>query len=213
MNTTNKFPHTVKGYLELPLNEREKRVWFWPFKWYQKPYALGLGEWDKLDEYTKKNYPVQYFLREEVYMWSYRLDRRLRDIKYAIKHRIINPRKEMRAKTFPPRYQDLDTIIVDFCLECIVEYVDREKCFDTILWDRDEEHIQRARVIKEIYAYAKTGRKALQDKIDKKWEYIPSGGNHSLKVYEPIELLEQEMTDLDTKYSTWVVSNRAYLWT
>jgi hypothetical protein len=213
---------TVEAYLALPLEQRERRVWFWPFKWYTEPYALEWGEdgifglfseWDKFRAYTKKKYPVQSFIRNEIHIMFLVFRRRWLDVKYWVKNRIINPRKEMRAVVFPSRYQDLDSIIITFCLECVVEYVDREKCFDTIVWDNDEEHIQRARVIKEIYAYAKTGRKALQDKIDKEWEYIPSGGKHSLKVYEPIELLEQEMADLDTKYCTWVVSNRSYLWT
>ncbi len=211
--STSKLPHTVKQYLELPLNEREKRVWFWPFKWYQEPYALELDQWDKFNKYTKKNYPVQHFLREEASMWLYILDHRLRDVKYTIKNYIINPRKELRAKTFPPRYQDLDAIIVAFCLECIVEYVDREKCFENIVWDSDEEHIQRARMIKEVYAYAKTGRKALLQEIEDTWTKFEYSKAKGITQYDAINIKEQEIADLDTKYCTWVVSNRDGLWT
>ena len=67
--------HTVEVYLTLPLEQRERRVWFWPFKWYIEPYALECGEdgifgffseWDKFKTYTKKKYPVQSFIRNEI---------------------------------------------------------------------------------------------------------------------------------------------------
>ena len=69
--------HTVEAYLALPLEQKERRVWFWPFKWYIEPCALECGEdgifeflseWDKFETYTKKRYPVQSFIRNEIHI-------------------------------------------------------------------------------------------------------------------------------------------------
>jgi len=218
----NREVHTVEAYLALPLEQKERRVWFWPFKWYIEPYALECGEdgifgffseWDKFKAYTKKKYPVQSFIRNEIHIEFLRFQRRWRDVKYWVKYRIWRPRHEMMKNVFLPDYRDLDSLIVSFCLECVVEYVDREKCFETIVWDSDEEHIQRARMIKEVYAYAKTGRKALLQEIEDMWTKFEYDKAKGLTQYDAIHIKEQEITDLDTKYCTWVVSNRDGLWT
>ena len=213
--------HTLEGYLALPLNQKERRVWFWPFKWYIEPYALERGKdtfgflsgWYKFEAYTKKKYPVQSFIRNKIHIGFLVLQRRWLDVKCWVKNRIRNPRKEMIKNVFPPDYRDLDSLIVSFCLECVVEYVDRERCFDNIVWDGDEEHIQRARMIKEIYAYAKTGRKALLKEVEDTWTDFEYDKAKGITQYDSIYIKEQELTDIDTKYCTWVVSNRDGLWT
>lgn len=204
--------HTLAAFLNLPESEREQSVWFWPTKWYKEPYALQLGEWDKFHKYVKSDYPVQCFIRNDLSVQWARLSRNFKEAMLAIEYRLIHPRKELIDSVFPPERHDLDKIIVNFCLECVVHYVDNEKCFHYLVWDRDAEHIEHAKMIRMIYDYAKIGRPARLKELDVMWENVPLS-NPKISDYNDITLKEKEIEDLDTEYCTWVIKNRSQLWT
>jgi len=203
---------TLSEYLALDVSKRERKVWYWPTKWYDEPYALEMGEWDKFHAYIQKMYPVQSFIRNDLDIHFIRLKRKLRELKSWIKYRVNHPRKEIIKNVFIPEYQDLDSIIVKFCLACIVEYVEKEKCFERIVWDSDEDRAIDAHMIKEIYTYAKFERPLLLKEIEMLWKSLPDKVS-DMKEYDPINLKEQEVKDLDTKWCTWVVTHRDRLWT
>ena len=210
--TENMLVSTVAQFLALPASLRAHRVWYWPTKWYDEPYALEMGEWDKFRAYTQKEYPVQSFIRNDVDIHFMRLNRKLRELKSWIKYRINHPRKQIIKSVFIPEYQDLDSIIVKFCLECIVEYVEKEKCFEHIVWDSDDNRATDANTIKEIYTYAKCTRPLLLQEIQMLWKSLPDKVS-DMKEYDPINLKEKEVEDLDTKWCAWVVTHRDRLWT
>ena len=210
--TENMLVSTVAQFLALPASLRAHRVWYWPTKWYDEPYALEMGEWDKFRAYTQKEYPVQSFIRNDVDIHFMRLNRKLRVLKSWIKYRINHPRKQIIKSVFIPEYQDLDSIIVKFCLECIVEYVEKEKCFEHIVWDSDDNRATDANTIKEIYTYAKCTRPLLLQEIQMLWKSLPDKVS-DMKEYDPINLKEKEVEDLDTKWCAWVVTHRDRLWT
>ena len=203
---------TVAQFLALPASLREHRVWYWPTKWYDEPYALEMGEWDIFRAYTQKEYPVQSFIRNDLDIHFLKLKRKLRELKSWIKYRINHPRKQIIKSVFIPEYQDLDSIIVKFCLACIVEYVEKEKCFEHIVWDSDEDRAIDAHMIKEIYTYAKCTRPLLLQEIQMLWKSLPDKVS-DMKEYELINLKEKELEDLDTKWCAWVVTHRDRLWT
>lgn len=204
--------YTVSEYLALDISKRERKVWYWPTKWYVEPYALELNEWDKLYAHLKMTYPIQHFIRMDCNIMFCRIQYRWRNIKRWCKYRFNHPRKHMIKAVFTRDYQDLDTIAVNFCLEAIVEYVDREKCFEHLVWDDTGERIQQAAMIKEIYEYATKGRNLLGKDINLLWTDVPLK-NTRLDDYAVIEIKEKEIEDLDTKYCNWVISNRKHLWT
>jgi hypothetical protein len=141
-----------------------------------------------------------------------RLKYKLRELKSWVKYRINHPRKEIIKNVFIPEYQDLDSIIVKFCLACIVEYVEKEKCFEHIVWGSDDDRAIDAHMIKEIYTYAKCTRPLLLQEIQMLWKNLPDKVS-DMKEYDPINLKEQEVKDLDTKWCAWVVTHRDRLWT
>ena len=235
--TENMLVSTVAQFLALPASLRAHRVWYWPTKWYDEPYALEMGEWDKFRAYIQKEYPVQSFIRNDVDIHFMRLNRKLRVLKSWIKYRINHPRKQIIKSVFIPEYQDLDSIIVKFCLECIVEYVEKEKCFEHIVWDSDdnratdantlkeihthskymvgfnnEDRATDANTIKEIYTNAKCTRPLLLQEIQMLWKSLPDKVS-DMEEYDPINIKEQQVKDLDTKWCTWVVTHRDRLWT
>ena len=229
--------HTLSEYFALDVSRRERKVWYWPTKWYIEPYALQMEEWDKFHAHIQKEYPIQYFIRDVLLLKFITLKRKLRELKSWIKYRVNHPRKQIIKSVFIPEYQDLDSIIVKFCLACIVEYVEKEKCFEHIVWDSDdnratdantikeihthskyivgfnnEDRATDAHMIKEIYTYAKCTRPLLLQEIQMLWKSLPDKVS-DMKEYDPINLKEQEVKDLDTKWCTWVVTHRDRLWT
>ena len=204
--------HTLSEYFALDVSRRERKVWYWPTKWYIEPYALQMEEWDKFHAHIQKEYPIQYFIRDVLLLKFITLKRKLRELKSWIKYRVNHPRKQIIKSVFIPEYQDLDSIIVKFCLACIVEYVEKEKCFEHIVWDSDDNRATDANTIKEIYTYAKCTRPLLLQEIQMLWKSLPDKVS-DMKEYDPINLKEQEVKDLDTKWCAWVVTHRDRLWT
>jgi tRNA nucleotidyltransferase/poly(A) polymerase len=196
-------------------------VWYWPCPLYIKPYAFRAGdntmhEWDKFDAYIKKEYPVQYFFRETVSDFFDNIRRRWATIKYDTKCYIKIPRKEMRDKVFNREYRSLDTVIVEFCLECVIEYVDREKCFEEIVFDSTDELKTFAAQLKECHEYAVKGRLEIKEEIEKAWHNIlmcrENGESNSHSQYEKITELENKLEQADTQVLEWVIKNRKQFW-
>ena len=193
--------------------KHEKRVWWWPHKWYICPLAMESKEWDKQEAYVKAKYPVQYLIRETLQNFINRIRHRLVELKYDIKGRVINPRKEIRNKVFPHRWNDLTESIVIFHLEALIEFVDREKCFETINYDSDKSHKEFANGLKECYDYAKTVRPQWQKDLTAAYNLVPDNSTSSYhEQYKDVNEIEAKMTEYDTKVCEWVIKNRSGFW-
>jgi hypothetical protein len=214
---------TFDEYKAMPLQSREQVVWYWPCPLYIKPYALRagqdelIGEWTKFDEYVKKKYPAQYFFRDTVDGFFWDIRHYFKRIKSKVRPYIKYPRKEMRDKVFTRKYFDLDSIIVKFCLQCVIEYVDRERCFDHILFDSSEDDKTFAAQLKECHTYAMKGRQEILTEIEKAWEAVPLVMNdivqNKMDKYNKVVELEAKLVEADTQVCEWVVKNRRRLWT
>lgn len=212
--------HTADEYKAMPRKSRELVVWYWPSPLYIKPYALSAGddlvrEWTKFDEYVKKEYPVQYFFRDTIVGFFWDVKHYFLTIKWEIIPYIWRERKEMRDKVFARKYRDLDSIIVEFCLQCVIEYVDREKCFENIAYDSTEELKTFAAQLKECHAYGTKGRQEILNEIEKAWEAVVVGEvvQNKMEKYAKVTDLETKLDEADTQVCEWVVKNRKQLWT
>lgn len=220
--------HRFDDWVALPLDIRERKVKWWVTGWYIEPLGLEWlsgslvreeSEWGKFYAYTKMAYPIQSFLRQEVAGWYSYQKRNYIAIENWIKDHIRNPRRKLIKATFTRQWQDLPSIVVNFHLNCIVEYVDHEKCFEVIEWNHDPVSTEKAKQIKEIYDYAKTGREALQKKLEIAYSEVTPRriSNGDMQTYEAmykhVNAIEAEIELYDTKCCEWVVNNRAILWT
>jgi len=150
-------------------------------------------------------------IKEKLEILWYRLGFKFRDIKRYIRYHISTPRKKMRDAVFPPEYFDLDHIVVQFHLQCIIEFVEREKYFENTVWDWNEESKAKGLELKEAYEYAKTGRAKLQEDINGAWKFI-----NNLDEPDPFKDLNEKedwLFECDTQFCKWVVENRKLLWT
>lgn len=148
--------------------------------------------------------------KEKLEILWYRLGFKYRDIKRYIRHHIINPRKKMRDAVFPPEYFDLDHIIEEFHVQCVIEFVEREKYFETVVWDHNEQTKTKGLELKEAYEYAKNGRAKLKKEFNDAWVQI----NFSKPTpFKELDEKEAWLTECDTQFCKWVVENRKLFWT
>ena len=183
----------------------EKNVWWWPTKWYIEPHALGLYDWKEANEYFKSNYPVQYLLRHEIaYSYNVRISMRLRDLKYKIKN-------TLRDSVFPSDWSDLTESITKFHTEAVIEFVDREKCFETVDYSSDEIHKKFQTELLEMHEYAKTKRPELVEQLDKAYERVDTNKPYH-EAYKEVHEIENEIKIFDTKLCHWVIDNRDFFW-
>jgi hypothetical protein len=155
---------------------------------------------------------------------------RLRAFIWKARHHIRNPRKEMRKAVFPSQWWDLQAHIIEFHIQCIIEYVEREKCFEVISWSWNDEATKKGKELQEAYDYAKTGRAKLQKDIEAAWDKIPLRDlypaedplrdikkprtiEEQLELYSEVNTKEAWLWECDTKFCKWVIDNRGILWT
>lgn len=190
----------------------ETGVLWWPCKWYIQPNALSWGEWEKNEEFFKKNYPVQFFIRSTLPLWYHiKIAQPISECKYNVKGWIKNPRKEMRDKIFPVRWKDLTETIVDFHIETILEFVQKEKCFEYNDYTHTDEYKKFEVELKEWYYYVYVKRPAMMNSIDdlyhKSKDY--SGFNET---YKEVKKIEDNINLNDTNLCNWVIKNRDMFW-
>lgn len=150
-------------------------------------------------------------IKEKLEILWYRLGFKFRDIKRYIRYHISTPRKKMRDAVFPPEYFDLDHIVVQFHLQCIIEFVEREKYFENTVWDWNEESKAKGLELKEAYEYAKTGRTKLQEDIKGAWKFINNFDEPD--PFKDLNEKEDWLFECDTQFCKWVIENRKLLWT
>jgi hypothetical protein len=193
-------------------SEYEKNVWWWPTKWYIEPCALGLYGWKEADQFFKSNYPVQYFLRNKIpRLYNGYLVMYMRDLKRKIQWSLRNPRKEMRNSVFPAHWQDLTETIIKFHVEAVIEFVEREKCFQKIDYSSDELHKKFEKELTEMYLYARTTRQELLQLVDEAYERVDYQKPYQ-EAYKEISDIENDIKNRDLKLSQWVIENREFFW-
>ena len=118
----------------------------------------------------------------------------------------------MRKAVFPSTYWDLATHIIQFHIQCVIEFVEKEKCFEVNDWNCSDEVKRLRSELKEAYDYCKTGRAILQADLDKAWERVAPPGPYDI-IYKEVNEKEAWLNECDTKLCKWVVENRFILWT
>ena len=200
---------TTEEWLKLPRSERLPRKWFWPTGWYDAPFAMMMGDWDNWEKHIKKEYPIQYWLREN---FQYTFIHYYQSIK-KLKNKFINPRRKMRNALFTSQWVDLVELVPQFHFQAIIEFIEVEKAFEKIVWD-DPANPTTAEVgkkLKEYYNYVKVERPLLRDKLYKAYDNLEITSESVC--YKEIDELDKQIKNKDTELCIWVVQNRELLWT
>jgi len=199
---------TTEEWLKLPRSERVPRKWYWPTGWYEAPFAMMINDWNNWEKHIKKEYPIQYWLRES---FQYTFRRYYRTIK-GLKRYIINPRRRMRNAVFSVQYMDLVELVPHFHFQAIIEFVEVEKTFEVTDWS-EEGVSEKGKKFKELYNYVKYERPFLLEKLNTAYEQIEITTEYDLNRYNEVDTISKEIKNKDTELCIWVIQNRDYLWT
>ncbi len=219
---------TALDYQNLPSCSREKYVYYWLTPWYILPAYLRVNldgldfkdsEWNKLDKFLKKEYPIQRFLRDgyrdtAIYQVIRHVQWDLEEFYHDIKFWLFPRRADLKA-AIPNGWADLSTIYENVLFAGIIDFVENEKGLERVLWVDNQpgtKNVAAKRKIKEIYQWAKTGRKELEEEISKSYPPL----NHKMpykEAYGELNRLEKKLEAQDTRYLTWIITNRQLLWT
>ena len=155
----------------------------------------------------KYNFVFSFF---RSYRWS--------NFKYKISC-FFKPRNSWVKQSIPRQWIDLDNVYENIVFAGLINFVEKEKCFEVSTWSTIEEKKAKKK-IQEIYKWIKSGRFELQKKIDDAYPEVALDkfeNGISTKTYRQLYgkviQLEKLLEDTDTKYMVWLIENRKILWT
>ena len=125
------------------------------------------------------------------------------------------PRNRWATKVIGREYHDKPEMIRSFLFAAIVDFVEGEKCFETVGFEEDDE-----KNLREVYNYIKVVRPQLEKDLNESWTPGPfkivdgqmdqSQDKGSLEAYSKIS---DAIETMDDKYLVWVTQRRNILWT
>lgn len=110
------------------------------------------------------------------------------------------------------KWCDKIQLIPDFLFGCVIHLVEEEKWLEHIDYSVTDHHAEFARGLHECYTYIKVRRPNLEKAMDEAYGKLPAVQAYNEK-YAEVNRIEKELTDLDQKYSIWIVTNKGYMWT
>lgn len=230
---------TIKQYKALPKKEREK------FGLYLAPYAMELnledfldkesgGGWNAFYRYVKKEYPVQYFVREilidgtrskiEKFLGHYGETRFSK-----FKARFFNDRQKWLRKTIPYTWCDKPELLREICFAFVVDFIEREKCFEVTAWDDDinddeawgesmpmnirQEYIDRKRPTKEFLEFAYNYITKERKELDSQIKNLYKEDLNRKERFKQVTEIENQIDKKDQEVIEGVAKHRMELWT
>jgi len=163
--------------------------------------------------YSCDNIPVLFKLAGFVYRFIF--PQHHNNIFWKIRFR-LNPRQKW-IRDYIEYYEwcDKDQLILDFMLGCVIDFVEGEKCFETVSYDDNEFNIKFANGLREVYEFAKNGRKEYEKQIDSAYDAVDNRSkiNSSYDyIYADVNRLEEELDKKEIECLEWIVKNRKSLW-
>jgi hypothetical protein len=203
--------NSAQEYINMPRKDRTYLyLWYLDTIIYDDKNVLGKkSDYEAIDTFNKYKFPIQYFLRENGSKLMYKLERAYDWLRYE-----INPRQKWLTKQIPNHWSDKTHLIPELNFAMIVHFVEGEKCFDNTDYEASgEAHAKFARELMECYLYIKTRRPNLQKQHENSYPNEDTRtGDYSVD-YAETNRLEKLLDDEDTKWLTWIVKNRNFLWT
>lgn len=128
---------------------------------------------------------------------------------------IFAPQNRWVTKSVSRTYEDVDTIIESVLYAAVIHFVEGEKCFETTDWTHSEEVRRLGAELREVYAWAKTGRDEFAEKVRLSVSEISLDDFvHEKNVdWDEYNRLTTEFEEWDDRCLTWIVAQRNILWT
>lgn len=152
------------------------------------------------------------------------MSNKLKQAKYWLRD-LIWPRQKWLLRGVSRGYWDKVDLIPTVLFNCIIHFVEDEKCFETVDWNWNLAHRKVAKNIRECYKYAKEERPKLEAEISQiiqapplpfenddlnKWLNDPRSYD---EIYPNLTNLEKELKEKDSLYLKKIIEYREFLWT
>jgi hypothetical protein len=213
---------SVDEYFAMPKSERE---WY---GLYRKPLALPLEWFDENEKgwvhfykEIKKEYPIQWFIREwcfsfenPIYAVLKRIQFFIDDKKYALKN-FISPPYPMWRKTLPRhQYKDVTTIVVESNFNLILDFYQGEKKNGNVDWNAQENTKKFFEELTSVVKWIEEDRIKWEKELND--ELSNASKNRKEKDYEKkygqYDKLQKVMKDKETEILKWFIDNREFFW-
>ena len=166
----------------------------------QPPKSWLAQKWADLDFWWFLNKP-QWWMTASRFYWNH-----IRCI-FAPQNRWVN-------RAVSRTWEDKDTIIESVLYAAVIHFVEGEKCFEATDWTHSEEVRRLGAELREVYAWAKTGRAEFAEKVRLSVSEISLDDFvHEKNVdWDEYNRLTTEFEEWDDRCLAWVISNRKSLW-
>ena len=184
--------------------------------WYSEPSAQSWDDWELWRKDIKKQYPVQYWVRETVPHWfAVRIKWPCRDMYWKI-YRFFNPCHKDIRKAIPREWNDISILIVDVNFAMILSFKKEadESCVD---WNGTPEHREFKNWLDSAVHWIKEGKPNCEAQCNALYPPHPLPPELKDKSYDELygELnkVEKLIDETDANFLKQMIAYRDYFWT
>jgi hypothetical protein len=203
---------SAEEYINLPYSQRT--VWL---VWYKEPLISHNNGWpfarsseiNMVDNFIKKNFPVQSWVRDNAFSFKVKISR----VHDWISNQ-MRPRQKWLTEQIPKSWSDKTYLIQMINFAMVVDFIEGEKALDVTDWAASSAGAdQFSKELKDCYDYIKVRRVQLEKEHDASYPDEDTRTGDFAVDYAENSRLELLLNKEDTKYLTWIVINRDYFWT
>jgi hypothetical protein len=184
---------------------------------YSVPSAATFEDWAIWKNKVKKEYPIQYSVREYTGDIWYTICRKYRATKYYLKT-LLFPENKLIRNAIPVRGHDLTYIIKEMNFAAILQFREEavKSCVD---WEDTKDQLEFRNWLDTSAAWIKEGRAALNKQLDSAYPNIGLGDldKHSIaelkELYSEVLRIEQLIEQTNETILLQMVKYRDYFWT
>lgn len=187
--------------------------------WYRKPYSLSWEGWDEWEEFTKKQFPIQYRIRNGYQTIARNVKHYYKEIYWSV-YRFFNPCHKDIRKAIPRQWRDISGLIVDVNFAMIKSFKE-EADSSYVDWKYVEDQVKFKQWLDSAYNYITVERPTLEKQQsdaypsheDAQASLCGSKEKSYDELYGEVNRIEKLIDNTDTKILKEMIEYRDYMWT
>ena len=133
---------------------------------------------------------------------------------------IFKPQNRWATRAISRQWMDKDSVFEAVLYAGVIDFVEREKCFEVTDWTGDPKTVELANQLQEVYEWAKSGREIFSQKVQNSVEIHQLSEDNSLKDFMAADInwdeynrLSAQFEECDNRCLEWIIRYRKILWT
>lgn len=191
---------------------------------YHKPGTMHGAEWAKWEKKVAAKYPFQYLFRE-FFPALARLTWANIEMKfYYLKCYLFKRYNVIKIRSLSPTWHDTDVLLEESIEQLYVDFIEKEKPFETVDYDYDERTKNQKKILEKIYNYIKKDKSEMQKQIEKLYDEARTHNKGDIlemldpdaktsNIYQEIYKLENQLYIKTSENLASIIVYRSYLWT